>query len=375
MPIVNAEIQNYTGTGEYIASDFENHEVAKLRAKSRAEQDAKDKINTHLKQYLNADKYKITDDDIVTIINGITEVEDVSYQSKPFVIENTVALMYTATVKVSINTDKIDSYLKLDEETRNALKRQTETRKNVISRNDKDIEDLRKRLINATSDAEREKIKSELNKLDNEFLASQKLDEGNKLQYQKNYHDAIKCYDEAIRLNPNYFDAYYNLGLTYRKLNDLKQAIAEYTKAIKLNLNFTYAYINRGNAYDDLGEHYRAISDYDKAIQIDPNVAGAYYNRGLAYHNLKNFKQAIQDYSKTIELNPSYKEAYNNRGNAYFNLQDYESAIKDYNKAIELNPNFILAYNNRGVTYQRLGNNEKAQADFNKAKQLSNNVN
>ena len=51
--------------------------------------------------------------------------------------------------------------------------------------------------------------------------------------------------------------------------------------ALKLNPNFYQAYNNRGSTYSDLKQ-------YERAIQLNPNYALAYNNRGLAYRKLKN---------------------------------------------------------------------------------------
>ena len=56
----------------------------------------------------------------------------------------------------------------------------------------------------------------------------------------------------------------------------MKNAIKHYTEAIKLKPDFTEAYNNRGNAYYHIGDYNRAIEDYDKAIEIQPDYANAY---------------------------------------------------------------------------------------------------
>jgi tetratricopeptide (TPR) repeat protein len=62
----------------------------------------------------------------------------------------------------------------------------------------------------------------------------------------------------------------------------LDRAIADHTQAIKLDPNLSEAFYNRGNAYGDKGENDRAITDYDTAIRLNPKFAGAFNNRGLA---------------------------------------------------------------------------------------------
>ena len=71
-------------------------------------------------------------------------------------------------------------------------------------------------------------------------------------------------------------------GNTKYYLGDYKGAITDYTQAIRLNPDYADAYYNRGNAKSKLGQHFAAIADYDIAIRLNPDDAGAYYNRGNA---------------------------------------------------------------------------------------------
>ena len=75
------------------------------------------------------------------------------------------------------------------------------------------------------------------------------------------YAEAIKYYDEAIKLKPNMADAYYNKAVAKTKLGLLKEAIEEYDKAIELRADYTYAYYNRGLLKSDLGLLEEAIKE------------------------------------------------------------------------------------------------------------------
>jgi len=52
-----------------------------------------------------------------------------------------------------------------------------------------------------------------------------------------------------------------------------QEAIAEYDEAIRLNPQYAEAYNDRGIAYCNLGEHQRAIEDLNEAIRLDPQLA------------------------------------------------------------------------------------------------------
>ena len=67
----DAEIKMYEGAGKYIACDYDSIDVAKLRAKARAEQAAKDRAGVYLASYSREKNFRLTDDEIYTITNNI----------------------------------------------------------------------------------------------------------------------------------------------------------------------------------------------------------------------------------------------------------------------------------------------------------------
>ncbi len=191
---------------------------------------------------------------------------------------------------------------------------------------------------------------------------------------QKDYKGAIRDLTEAIRLNPNYDNAYYNRGVVRYKLGDKQGAVADYNSAIKINPNDDNAYTNRGVVRDDLGDKQGAIADFNTAIKINPNLAEAYTNRGGVRNDLGDKQGAVADYNTAIKINPNDDKAYYNRGVVRDDLGDQQGAIADYNTAIKINPNLALAYYNRGNVRDDLGDKQGAIADFNSAIKINPNL-
>jgi hypothetical protein len=70
---------------------------------------------------------------------------------------------------------------------------------------------------------------------------------------------------------------------TEGKCTDPKKAIEYLTNAIKLKPDYADAYYGRGAAYNDLGQFQQSIEDYNEAIRLKPDYVDAYKNRGIAY--------------------------------------------------------------------------------------------
>ena len=184
------------------------------------------------------------------------------------------------------------------------------------------------------------------------------------------YDTAIADYAAAIRLKPDYVDAYVNRGAAKAALKQYDAAIADYTAAIRFKPDYAVAYYNRGNAKAELGQYFPAISDYDMAIRFKPDYAVVYHNRGNAKYHLKQYAAAISDYDTAIRLKPDYASAYNNRGSAKNALGQHFPAISDYDMAIRLKPDDADAYYNRGNAKYHLKQYAAAISDYDMAIRL-----
>jgi tetratricopeptide (TPR) repeat protein/S1-C subfamily serine protease len=185
---------------------------------------------------------------------------------------------------------------------------------------------------------------------------------------------AIDDFNQAIKFNPNDALAYYNRGIVRSELGDKPGAIDDYTQAIKINPNYDKAYYNRGIVRKELGDNQGAIDDFNLAIKINPNDAEAYNNRGIVRDELGDKQGAIDDYTLAIKINSNYAKAYYNRGIVRYDLGDKQGAIDDYTLAIKFNPNLAQAYYGRGIVRNELGDKQGAIDDFNLAIKINPNL-
>ena len=75
----------------------------------------------------------------------------------------------------------------------------------------------------------------------------------------------------------------------YEHLEAYDHAMSDYNSAIRLAPNYADAYFNRGNLFVRVGEFYQAIANYDAAIHLNPEDAAAYRNRNLARADKERF--------------------------------------------------------------------------------------
>ncbi len=166
---------------------------------------------------------------------------------------------------------------------------------------------------------------------------------------------------------------FFKNGTAKYNLKDYKGAIKDYKEAIKIKPDFADAWYGKAICESLLKRYDDALSSFNKAIELDPSNKDAVFNR--AYYvkqKTGDYKGAIEDYNFYIK---HYKQnddafAYNNMGFCKYKLNDFDAALNDINKSLELNENNPMAYKNRALIYLAKGENETACADLQKALEL-----
>lgn len=80
-----------------------------------------------------------------------------------------------------------------------------------------------------------------------------------------NLEESLRLYQQAIDLNPEFGQAYSNLGLAYMKLGRAAEAIWASRKAIAL-ANGQHAHVTRANSHYNIGMLYEKAGQYEQAL-------------------------------------------------------------------------------------------------------------
>ena len=121
-------------------------------------------------------------------------------------------------------------------------------------------------------------------------------------QKEKNFKEAIKNYNNVIKIDPDIVFPYHNLGLIYEEIGNIDLAKKNFLKAIKVNPLFIYPYIKLGILFQNLGQKEKAIEYFEKIIEIDSKNLSGYNNLGLVYASLGKYKKATNNYLKTLSI-------------------------------------------------------------------------
>ena len=169
------------------------------------------------------------------------------------------------------------------------------------------------------------------------------------LQRQGKRNDAIEKWKTIAEIaeesdNDLAARAKVSISFLFQENEDPEASLSVCDQAIRLKPDYAEAYNSRGNAKGMLGRYDDAIADFDKAIHLKPDYSEAYSNRGIEKDALGQHEAAIADFDEALRLKPDLGWAYNNRGNAKGKLGRHEAAIVDFDKAIHLKPDLAGAY-------------------------------
>ena len=167
--------------------------------------------------------------------------------------------------------------------------------------------------------------------------------------------DAVKSYEKAVAIKPDYADAHFNLGNILRDLGELDGAIKSFVKTIEIMPEHDEAQYNLGVTLQELGQLDEAIEQYEKALSINPENADLILNLGFIYQGLGQIDEAIEQYDKALTINPDNTKVLNNLAVIFKDLDQVDEAIKYFKKALAIKPDYADVYYNLGFIYQDLG--------------------
>jgi tetratricopeptide (TPR) repeat protein len=128
---------------------------------------------------------------------------------------------------------------------------------------------------------------------------------------------------------------------------EFAEAIKDYDQVIKIEKNNENAYFNRGTCYLALKKLEQALEDLNKAIELDPTFTKAYYNRASVYIMQKKYAESLPDLDKIIGLDISFPNVLTLRGQIRAQIGNKEDACKDFRKAKEIGDKNADEYLNR----------------------------
>ncbi len=128
------------------------------------------------------------------------------------------------------------------------------------------------------------------------------------LRAEKLYLDALDYYHAALAKEPHSAGLLNKIGITELMMQRYREAKKSFEQSIKANRTFADAYNNLGVVYYEERKYGAAVKEYRHAILMDTNSASFFSNLGAALFAKREFEPAVLAYQKAVELDPDVFE-------------------------------------------------------------------
>jgi tetratricopeptide (TPR) repeat protein len=214
-------------------------------------------------------------------------------------------------------------------------------------------------------------------------------EKGVKLKNEKQSAEALKAFQEALKLKADFPDAIYESGWCQNDIKDYTAALKSLRQARSFWPAVPKVYFELAYAFENIGNTDSAIENYNLCLQLKPDYSGAskrlgylYYNKdeyitalkyfqkfeemskdpvtdyqfwyrkGFCCNALKQYEQAKTALSKSLEFKTDYLNTYLELGFACTKLKQDDEAINWFKKGIEVDPKSHIPYNGIAEVYR-----------------------
>jgi tetratricopeptide (TPR) repeat protein len=180
-------------------------------------------------------------------------------------------------------------------------------------------------------------------------LVTQSQKPENKLKQQEMLTEAVGHLREAVKIHPNYKNAYLLMGNANNYLKQYDAAITAYNQALAVDPAYTEAETNLAITYMQAGRYYgqernnlpKSIEFLEKSIELRPNEYETLRLLGVAYGISGRPSEAIEYFTRALNVRPNDPDAMYNLGNAYYNIGQNNLGEEWHQKAFNLDPNLL----------------------------------
>src|SRR6266478_3682184 len=180
----------------------------------------------------------------------------------------------------------------------------------------------------------------------------------------------IQYFQEAIRIDPSYAQAYAGLanayierdiwgGLGIGKTAD--QIRTTTLTALELDAELAEAHVLLAHIHFQYDWDWQSTeAEYKRAIELNPNLAGSYVGYAYFLQAMGRHQEALAAAHRAVELDPLSAPNICDEGRILYRARQYESAVARYQRALELDPGYLPALGRIADAYEQLGNYDEA---------------
>lgn len=185
---------------------------------------------------------------------------------------------------------------------------------------------------------------------------------GEKHREQKQFEEALKCYQNALRINPKLFHAAFNCGVILQIKKEHDQALQYYQKALTIDKKCAQAYYNCGMCYSELKNYPLAQEYLEHAVSCKPEYEKALVQLGIVYQQQNHLDKACETFNKVLATNPHNLSALREYAKTLLRADKLEEAAIYFEQALQLEPRHVYTQFDLANTYNMLNRMTEALA-------------
>lgn len=192
---------------------------------------------------------------------------------------------------------------------------------------------------------------------------------------------AIGYFQEAIRIDPNYAQAYAGLASAYIERDvwsglgigkTADQVRANTLKALELDGDLPEAHALLGWIYFQYDwDWLHTEAEFKRAIELNGNLPSSYARYAFFLQAMGRQQEALAAVHRAVELDPLSAWNIGEEGRILYRARRYEDAVARYQRALELDPSYVPALSRIAQAYEQLRKYDEARAWAQKYQQTS----
>jgi tetratricopeptide (TPR) repeat protein len=183
-------------------------------------------------------------------------------------------------------------------------------------------------------------------------------------EYIDNYLDIVRTQENqntkitrSASISPNMQNAY-------------DEIIDALLKAIDADPGFYEAHFNIALTYHKYGKYAEAELHYDKTIELNPNLIKAHMQYGYALEEQNRIDEALARFKAVVRIRPDYFDPKSNLGEKFFYKNPIDEVMKEAEANLAKNPDDLDSHLVLAKIYDAIGNRRKALAEYREVQRL-----
>ncbi|AFZ36213.1 Tetratricopeptide TPR_1 repeat-containing protein [Stanieria cyanosphaera PCC 7437] len=204
------------------------------------------------------------------------------------------------------------------------------------------------------------------------------FEQANNLLQKQEYQKALAIYNQVLKTNGNYYQAWTNRGYALAGLKQYDKMLQSCVSATVIQPQADYAWNCQGEALHNLKQYQQSLVAFDKAIAINPKEAIFLINKSDSLNKLQQEQAALDTINQAIEILENSQESVENsqiagnlkvafyyKGQTLLRQQQYQEALQAYQQALQYDPNYLPAQWGKGIALKKLKRYSEATSEFN----------